>query len=57
MLSIRDYVLEGGDLDQDKISKRRVSMKYFVKALENVEPMSEDDLRKYEKLSLNTMYR
>jgi transitional endoplasmic reticulum ATPase len=57
MLSIRDYVLEGGDLDQDKISKRKVSMKYFVKALENVEPMSEDDLKKYERLSLNTMYR
>jgi transitional endoplasmic reticulum ATPase len=57
MLSIRDYVLGGGDLDQDKISKRKVSMKYFVKALENVEPMSEDDLKKYERLSLNTMYR
>jgi hypothetical protein len=32
-------------------------MKYFEKALENVEPMSEADLKKYERLSMNTMYR
>ena len=32
-------------------------MKYFEKAMENVEPMSESDLRKYEKVSPNAMYR
>ena len=57
MLAIRDYVLEGGDLDEDAVKGRKVGMKYFEKAIENVEPMSEGDLRKYEKLSPNAMYR
>lgn len=57
MLAIRDYVLDGGDLDEDAVKGRKVSMKYFEKAMENVEPMSETDLRKYEKLSPNAMYR
>ncbi len=57
MLAIRDYVLEGGDLDEDAVKGRKVGMKYFEKAMENVEPMSESDLRKYEKLSPNAMYR
>jgi transitional endoplasmic reticulum ATPase len=57
MLAIRDYVLEGGDLDEERLKERKVSMKYFEKAMENVEPMSESDLRRYEKLSSNTMYR
>ena len=57
MLAIRDYVLEGGDLDEDAVKGRKVGMKYFEKAMENVEPMSESDLRKYERLSPNAMYR
>jgi len=57
MLSIRDYVLKGGDVEESKIQERKVGMKYFEKAMENVEPMSESDLRKYEKLSPNSMYR
>jgi len=57
MLSIRDYVLKGGDVEESKIKERKVGMKYFEKAMENVEPMSESDLRKYEKLSANSMYR
>jgi len=57
MLSIRDYVLKGGDVEESKIKERKVGMKYFEKAMENVEPMSENDLRKYEKLSANSMYR
>ncbi len=56
MLAIRDYVLEGGDLDDESVKARKVSMKYFEKAMENVEPMSESDLRKYGKLSPNAMY-
>ena len=57
MLAIRDYVLEGGSLEEDAVKGRKVGMKYFEKAMENVEPMSESDLRRYEKLSPNTMYR
>jgi len=57
MLAIRDYVLEGGDLDEDAVKGRKVGMKYFEKAMDNVEPMSESDLRKYERLSPNAMYR
>ena len=56
MLSIRDYVLKGGDVEEGKIKERRVGMKYFEKAMENVEPMTENDLRRYEKLSPNSMY-
>jgi len=56
MLAIRDYVLEGADLDEDKIKARKVGMKYFEKAMENVEPMSEGELKRYEKLSPNAMY-
>jgi transitional endoplasmic reticulum ATPase len=57
MLSIRDYVLKGGDVEEAGIKDQKVSMKYFEKAMENVEPMSESDLRRYEKLSPNNMYR
>ena len=56
MLSIRDYVLEGGDLDEDKVKKVMVGMKYFEKAMESVEPLSEAALKKYEKVAPNTMY-
>ncbi len=57
MLAIRDYVLEGEDLDEESIKKVSVGMKYFEKAMQNIEPMSESDLRRYEKLSPNSMYR
>ena len=57
MLSIRDYVLEGGEMDENKIRERKVGMKYFEKAMENVEPMSESELKRYEKLGPNGMYR
>ncbi len=57
MLAIRDYVLEGEDLDEDSVKKVKVGMKYFEKAMENVEPMSESELRMYEKVSPNSMYR
>jgi len=57
MLSIRDYVLKGGEIEESKIKERKVGVKYFEKAMENVEPMSESDIRKYEKLSPNSMYR
>ncbi|MCU0860613.1 MAG: AAA family ATPase, partial [Thermoplasmata archaeon] len=57
MLSIRDYVLEGGDVSEDKIKDRKVGAKYFEKAMENVQPMGEKELRKYEGMSPNGMYR
>jgi transitional endoplasmic reticulum ATPase len=56
MLSIRDYVLEGGDVTEEKVKGRKVGMKYFEKAMGNVEPMTEMDLKKYSKLAPNSMY-
>jgi transitional endoplasmic reticulum ATPase len=56
MLAIRDYVLEGGDLEESKVKKVKVGAKYFEKAMENVEPMSEAAIKKYEKVAPNTMY-
>ncbi|HIH00977.1 TPA: CDC48 family AAA ATPase [Thermoplasmata archaeon] len=57
MLAIRDFVLSGEDFEEEKVDEVRVDMKYFEKAMENVQPMSESDLRKYERLSPNAMYR
>ena len=57
MLAIRDYVLQGGDVSEQQIKKRKVGMKYFEKAMENVEPMTEKDLKRYENLATNAMYR
>ncbi len=57
MLAMRDYVLGGGEVEEDRIKKLKVGMKYFEKAMENVEPLSESDLKKYENVSLSTMYR
>ncbi|MGB2581652.1 MAG: CDC48 family AAA ATPase [Thermoplasmata archaeon] len=57
MLAIRDLVLSGEELDEATISAVRVDMKYFEKAMENVQPMSDTELTKYERLSPNAMYR
>ncbi|HEX9907578.1 MAG TPA: CDC48 family AAA ATPase [Thermoplasmata archaeon] len=57
MLAIRDYVLKGGEVNEEKVKSLVVGMKYFEKAMESVEPMGENELRKYEKLAPNSMYR
>jgi transitional endoplasmic reticulum ATPase len=57
MLAIRDFVLSGEEPDEEHIGEVRVDMKYFEKAMENVQPMSETELMKYERLSPNSMYR
>ncbi len=36
MLSIRDFVLEGDDLSEERIAKRKISNKYFQKAMDKV---------------------
>jgi transitional endoplasmic reticulum ATPase len=56
MLSIRDFVLEGGDPTEDKIKTRKVAAKYFDRAMENIQPMSEKNLKRYERLTPNGMY-
>ena len=56
MLSIRDFVLEGGDPTEDEIKTRKVAAKYFDKAMENIQPMSEKDLKRYECLTPNGMH-
>jgi hypothetical protein len=50
-------VLGGAEVDEEKVAEVRVDMKYFEKAMENVQPMSETELMKYERLSPNSMYR
>jgi transitional endoplasmic reticulum ATPase len=57
MLAIRDFVLGGGDADGEGIDDVKVEMKYFEKAMENVQPMNESELRKYERLGPDSMYR
>jgi len=57
MLAIRDFVLEGKELEDDTMKEAKVGMRYFEKAMENVQPMSETELRRYEKLGPNAMYR
>ncbi|UCE44964.1 MAG: CDC48 family AAA ATPase [Methanobacteriota archaeon] len=57
MLAIRDYVLGGGDTEGEGLDEVKVDMKYFEKAMDSVQPMSENELRKYERLSPNSMYR
>ena len=56
MLAIRDYIIGGGDPEGETMKQVKVGMKYFERAMENVEPLSESDLKKYENVSLNTMY-
>jgi transitional endoplasmic reticulum ATPase len=56
MLAIRDYVIEGRDVDEEKVKGYKVGAKYFEKAMENVQPMTAGELKKYESLSPN-MYR
>jgi transitional endoplasmic reticulum ATPase len=57
MLAIRDFVLDGKELEEETMKGAKVGMKYFEKAMENVQPMSENELRRYEKLGPNAMYR
>ena len=57
MLAIRDFVLSGGDADGEGIDDVKVEMKYFEKAMENVQPMNDSELRKYERLGPDSMYR
>jgi transitional endoplasmic reticulum ATPase len=57
MLAMRDYVLGGGDVEEEKVKKLKVGAKYFEKAMGNVEPLSEKDLKRYSNMQLNSMYR
>ena len=57
MLAIRDIVLGGGDVDDEGVRDLKVGMKYFEKAMESVQPMSDVELKKYERLGPNSMYR
>lgn len=47
MLSIRDFVLEGGDLSEERIAKRKISDKYFQKAMDKVRGTQKKRLEKY----------
>ncbi len=47
MLSIRDFVLEGGDLSEERIAKRKISNKYFQKAMDKVRGTEKKRLEKF----------
>jgi transitional endoplasmic reticulum ATPase len=47
MLSIRDLVLENGDLSEENISKRRISDEYFQRAMSKIRGTEKKDLEKY----------
>jgi transitional endoplasmic reticulum ATPase len=51
MLSIRDFVLEGGELSEERIARRMVSRKYFQKAMEKVRGTEKKDLEQYVDIS------
>ncbi len=57
MLAIRDIVLGGGDVSEESVKDLEVEMKYFEKAMESVQPMSDNELKRYERLGPNNMYR
>ncbi len=57
MLAMRNYVLKGGDVEEEKVKKLKVGLMYFEKAMENVEPLNEKDLKRYSNMQLNSMYR
>ena len=47
MLSIRDLVLEGGDLSDTKIEQRKIADKYFEMAMEKIHGTEKKDVEKY----------
>lgn len=47
MLSIRDFVLDRGDLSEERIAKRKISNKYFQKAMDKVRGTEKKRLEKY----------
>ncbi|UCD92172.1 MAG: CDC48 family AAA ATPase, partial [Methanobacteriota archaeon] len=51
MLSIRDFVLEGGDLSEEEIKKRKITKKYFDRAVEKTRGTEKKDIEKYVDIS------
>jgi transitional endoplasmic reticulum ATPase len=51
MLSIRDFVLEGGELSEERIAKRKISWDYFQKAMDKVRGTERKDLEQYVDIS------
>jgi len=51
MLSIRDFVLKGGDLSEKKIENRKISKEYFDKAMDKVRGTERKDVEKYLNIS------
>ncbi len=51
MLSIRDMVLRGGDLSEEKIKQRKISKEYFEKAMQKVLGAEKKEVEKYVDIS------
>jgi transitional endoplasmic reticulum ATPase len=51
MFSIRDFVLEGGELSEERISKRKISKMYFQRAMDKFRGKEKKDLEQYVDIS------
>jgi len=54
MLAIRDIILEGKELSDKELAEKKVSMKYFERAMKHVEPRTDHDYKKYKKFSTSS---
>jgi len=54
MLAIRDIILEGKELSDKELAEKKVSMKYFERAMKHVEPRTDHDYQKYKKFSTSS---
>ena len=48
MLAIREIVAEGGDITEEKVSEKKVTMGHLLKAIERFRPISKKELNKFE---------
>jgi transitional endoplasmic reticulum ATPase len=49
MLAIRDYISGGGTMDKEELSKSKVEMKHFRKAMKKIEPLTQAELEGFDK--------
>ncbi len=49
MLAIRGYVQSGAKMEEEELSKAKVTMEHFEKSLSKVEPLTPEDLESFQK--------
>ena len=48
MLAIRELVADGGEITEEKVNAKRVTMAHLLKAIERFRPISKKEMKKYE---------